>query len=65
MYHDNTRICSTDNYFVCGGNPDGNGGGVIASSHTIDDAKRIQLEAIKLGYVGVRILTWDELNKQE
>ena len=61
MFHDNQRVNAKDKFFVLGGNPDGNGGGVIASTNSLVEAKQIQLEAIKKDYSGVAIYTWEEM----
>jgi hypothetical protein len=59
--HETTRISSKDEYFVVGGNPDGNGGGVIGSAKTFSEAQKLQVEALKQNYTNVRILDWMEL----
>jgi hypothetical protein len=63
MLHDNQRINSTDAYFVCGGNPDNTGGGIIGSRQTFAEALILKIEAIKAGYRKVSILTWIELQE--
>jgi hypothetical protein len=57
MHHVDAR----DKFFVCGGNPRGNGGGVIASFNNYKDALALSIEAIKVGYVRVKIYTWNEM----
>ncbi len=57
MYHDNLRVVSTDAFFVIGGNPDGNGGGVIASTNSEFEASDIKAEAMKHGYKNIQVVT--------
>jgi hypothetical protein len=62
MLHDREKPNVKDRFFISGGNPEtDSGGGVIGSRDTIDGAKALQREAIKLGYRRVKIQTWDEL----
>ena len=49
-------------YFITGGNPIINtGGGVIASTNSLDDARSIQKECLMNGYRKVKIMTYDEM----
>lgn len=57
---DKQRINSRDKWFVIGGNPDGDGGGVIATSNLLTEAEEIRIQAIKFNYSGVLIRTYDE-----
>jgi len=59
--HENMRVVVTDTYFVCGGNPDGSGGGVITTTNRLDEAHALQIQAIKQNYSMVRVLTYAEL----
>jgi hypothetical protein len=61
MLHDNQRYDSRDKFFICGGNPDGSGGGLIGSRDRWDEAVAFKLEAIKQNYTRVRIYTWIEM----
>jgi len=61
MLHEMYQVNSHDKYFVIGGNPDGNGGGVIVSTNDMAFALSIQKQAIKLGYTKVQVVTWTEL----
>ncbi len=58
MYHDKLRVVSSDSYFIIGGNPDGNGGGVIASTNSEFEASDIKAEAMKHGYKNVQVVDW-------
>jgi hypothetical protein len=64
LLHESSRIDSRDTYFICGGNPDGNGGGVIASVNTLEAAHRLQRQAIMQGYTRVKVWTWREMNDE-
>lgn len=61
MFHDNQRVVAKDKWFIIGGNPDGNGGGVIASCNTLEEAENIRFQAIMQNYSEVRIRTWKEM----
>ena len=61
MLHDNEHVSTRDKYFVCGGNPDGSGGGVIGTRNTWDGAIALKIQAIKADYTKVRILTYTEM----
>jgi hypothetical protein len=61
MLHDTERVDVRDKYFVCGGNPDGSGGGVIGTRNTWDGALYLKIQAIKADYNNVRILTYQEM----
>ena len=62
MLHDNPqRVVATDKWFVLGGNPDGNGGGVIATRNVLKDAQALAEEAIKEGYTHVSVQTWEQM----
>jgi len=65
LLHDTEGVNARDKYFIVGGNPDGSGGGVITSRNTLDGAQTIQRRAIMQGYTQVRILTYDEMMKEE
>lgn len=58
---DYQNISSHDRFFVCGGNPDSNGGGIIASYMNREAATETQRQAIMFGFNDVRILTWHEM----
>jgi len=58
---ENLRVVATDRFFVCGGNPDGSGGGVIGSFKEMADAVALKVDLIKADYNHVQILTWDEM----
>jgi hypothetical protein len=63
LLHETERVDSLrDTYFICGTNPDGNGGGVIATRMTLENAHKIQRQAIMQGYTRVRVWTWYEMN---
>lgn len=57
---DTQRVNSRDKFFVTGSNPDNNGGGVIATTSTLDAAIAIKIEAIKAGFGKVQVLTSEE-----
>jgi hypothetical protein len=57
---ENLRVVGTDRLFVCAGNPDGDGGGVIGSFNVMADAVALKIELIKADYNRVQILTWEE-----
>lgn len=59
--HEISRIHTTDPFFVCGGNPDGSGGGVIGSCTSFHEAQILQARAIRESYTHVKIMTWDEM----
>ena len=61
MLHDNQRVDSHDRWFVCGGNPDGDGGGVIASFNDLRKAQAFVEVAIKADYTRVRVQTWEQM----
>jgi hypothetical protein len=63
-YHDNQRIVSTDPWFVTGGNPDGNGGGVIATCRSEFRAIDIKWEALVQGYRGVQVISAKDFWKE-
>lgn len=65
MLHETERIYSTDRYIITGGNPDGNGGGVIGTRNRLDDAIALHAAAIQTGYTNVRMMTWEELMKDK
>lgn len=48
-------------WWVCGGNPDGNGGGVIEGSRDRFDADRRAARAVARGYRNVRVVSDDEM----
>lgn len=56
-WHDEQRVCSTDSWFVLGGNPNEDGGGVIASTTSEFKAMDIKAEAVKRGYRNVVIVS--------
>lgn len=60
MYHDTLRVNSSDKYFVIGGNPNDDGGGVIGSTNSEFQASDIKAEAIKQGYKNVSIVGWQD-----
>jgi hypothetical protein len=60
VWLDNQRANSKDALFICGGNPDNSGGGIIASCNTRRQAEQLQVEALKFGFTFVVIQTWKE-----
>ena len=61
LLHETENPSTKDKFFVCGGNPDNSGGGVIGSRNTWGGAVLLKTLAIKQGYSKVRILTWNEM----
>ena len=55
-WHDTLRVNARDAFFVVGGNPNEDGGGVIGSTNSEFQASDIKAEAIKRGYRDVRIV---------
>jgi hypothetical protein len=55
MLHDTLHVSAQDAYFVVGGNPDNDGGGVIGSTNSEFVASDIKAEAIKQGYKNVQV----------
>jgi hypothetical protein len=64
MFHDTQRFDCYDEFFVIGGNPDGIGGGVIASSPSWFAAVDKRWQAISLGYRDVKVVTWAEMVRE-
>jgi hypothetical protein len=62
MLHENQWVASTDRFIICGGNPHGDGGGVIGTRDRWEDAVELKIQAIKLNYTRVQIMTWRELD---
>jgi hypothetical protein len=48
------------NFLVIGGNPDGNGGGIITAAPTRYEADRLAAQYVTKGYRDVRVVTYDE-----
>lgn len=65
LLHETEPVSTQDKWFVCGGNPSGNGGGVIGTRYTLIAAQALQKEAIKQNYTRVRVLTWEQLHSDE
>lgn len=63
VLHEASRLSMHDPYFVSGGNPDGNGGGVIGSTRTRVEALALQIEAVKRGYTRVHVMTYKEMSE--
>lgn len=61
--HESSRFNPYDKYFVVGMNPNDGGGGVIGSAKTLNDAHALQVNAIKLNYSNVRVLTYKEFTE--
>jgi len=64
LLHETEKVNTHDRFFICGKDPDGSGGGVIATRDTLDGATTLQARAIMQGYTKVRVLTWKELNEE-
>jgi len=61
LLHDIYSVNANHKYFVCGRNPDGKGGGAIASFNSYKDAYTVSLQAINQGYTRVRVMTYEEI----
>lgn len=62
LLHEIARFNIKDEFFISGGNPDMNGGGVIGTAPTWMQAVNMKHDAMSQGYKGVRILTWNEVS---
>jgi hypothetical protein len=65
LLHETEYVDTRDRFFVCGGNPDGSGGGVIGTRDTWDGATSLKVRAIVAGYTDVRIWNWKEMMEIE
>ncbi len=61
LLHECQRVVMSDKFFVCGGNPANDGGGVIGTRATWNEAVDLKVRAIKENYTLVRILTYAEM----
>lgn len=55
-WHDQFGVRASDDFFVVAGNPNGDGGGVVASTNSWFRATDIKNEAIRQGYRDVQVL---------
>jgi len=61
LLHETARFNTEDTYYVLGGNPNNDGGGVIGTARTLTAANELRDAAIKQNYSKVRVRTWREM----